>query len=110
MRSASEWSCLHGCIGAARDGAVKAGHRPRTAIAIAVSGLGEKVFISDASLADAIDAWMKLGSRLLGGADVWILMVANNLDSFRELLVNQIRGADGVATTSTRLVDASHRG
>ena len=53
---------------------------------------------------------MKLGSRLLGGADVWILMVANNLDSFRELLVNQIRGADGVATTSTRLVCASHRG
>ncbi len=37
-------------------------------------------------------------------------MVANDLDRFCELLVNQIRGADGVATTSTRLVDASHRG
>jgi hypothetical protein len=67
MRAAREWSCLHGCIGAARDGAVKAGHRLRTAIAIAVSGLGEKVSISDVSLEDASDAWMKLGSRLLGG-------------------------------------------
>ncbi len=45
-----------------------------------------------------------------GETDIWMLLAASDLDSFRELLVHQIRGADGVATTSTRLVYASHDG
>lgn len=45
-----------------------------------------------------------------GETDIWMLLAASDLDSFRELLVHQIRGADGVATTSTRMVYASHDG
>jgi len=43
-----------------------------------------------------------------GETDIWMLLAASDLDSFREMLVHQIRGADGVATTGTRLVYASH--
>jgi len=45
-----------------------------------------------------------------GETDIWMLLEASDLDDFREVLVHQIRGADGVATTSTRLVYASHCG
>ncbi len=45
-----------------------------------------------------------------GESDVLMLLAAADLDGFREVLVHQIRGADGVATTSTRLVYALHRG
>ena len=45
-----------------------------------------------------------------GESDVLMLLSASDLDEFREVLVHQIRGAAGVATTSTRLVYASHCG
>ncbi len=45
-----------------------------------------------------------------GESDVLMLLAAADLDGFREVLVHRIRGADGVATTSTRLVYALHRG
>ena len=45
-----------------------------------------------------------------GETDIWMLLAASDLDAFREVLVHQIRGNDGVATTGTRLVYASHCG
>lgn len=45
-----------------------------------------------------------------GETDVLMLLAASDLDAFREVLVQRIRGADGVATTSTRLVYALHGG
>ena len=45
-----------------------------------------------------------------GETDIWMLLAASDLDAFREVLVHKIRGTDGVATTGTRLVYASHCG
>ena len=45
-----------------------------------------------------------------GETDILMLLAASDLDAFREVLVHKIRGTDGVATTGTRLVYASHCG
>ena len=45
-----------------------------------------------------------------GETDIWLLLAASDLDAFREVMVHQIRGTEGVATTGTRLVYASHCG
>lgn len=53
---------------------------------------------------------VQLARACYGETDILLLLAASDLDDFREVLVHQIRNADGVATTSTRLVYASHCG